>query len=84
METKRQELLERVKCFLVEHAEGEFEDFGEKSQLIADLGFNSLDLMEIVNDAEDEFSILIDDSDIDKIITVGDFIDLVEKKTKGE
>ena len=84
METKRQEFLSRVKDFLLEHSESEFTDFGEKSQLIADLGFNSLDLMEIVNDAEDEFSIIIDDSDIDKIITVGDFMDLVEKKTNGE
>lgn len=84
METKRQELLNRVRDFLLEHAESEFTDFSEKSQLIADLGFNSLDLMEIVNDAEDEFSVLIDDNDIDKIITVSDFIDIVEKKANGE
>ena len=84
METKRQELLNRVKDFLLEHAESEFTDFSEKSQLIADLGFNSLDLMEIVNDAEDEFSVLIDDNDIYKIITVSDFIDIVEKKANGE
>lgn len=74
-------LLDRVIAFLQDHAETELEGVSENSQLVADLGFNSIDLMNIVNDAEDEFEIIIDDDDMLKIVTVGDVVSLIAKKT---
>ncbi|MBQ6322691.1 MAG: acyl carrier protein [Lachnospiraceae bacterium] len=82
MKMSRQELYDRIVVFLQEHAENTLENVDENAQLLADLGFNSLDLMNLVNDAEDEFGIVIDDEDMEKIVTVGDVVDLVDRKTE--
>ena len=76
----RQELLDRVMVFLQEHAEEELVICDENCQLQGNLGFNSLDLMNIVNDTEDEFNIVIEDEDMDRIITVKDVVDLIARK----
>lgn len=78
-----QELQEKIIAFLKEHMETELEKIDENSQLIADLGFSSLDVMVIVNDAEDEFGIVIDDEEMKKITTVGDVFKIVESKKRG-
>ena len=76
----REDLLVKVVAFLRERAEEELEKCDENCQLQGDLGFNSLDLMNIVNDAEDEFDIVIEDEDMDKIVTVGDVVNLIAQK----
>ena len=73
------ELKEKVLSFLGEYVQLE-DSVNEDSQLIADLGLNSLTLMEIVNDAEEAFSITIDDNELVQLVTVGDVIRLLEKK----
>lgn len=50
------------------------------SQLISDLGFNSLSLLDMVNGAEDRYSISIADEEIRGIMTVGDVIKLFRSK----
>ena len=50
------------------------------SQLIADLGFNSLTLLDMVNDAEDEFGISISDDELPGIVTIGDVVELLKRK----
>lgn len=72
-------LKERVLIFLGEYAEID-DSVNEDSQLIADLGLSSLSVMEIVNDAEDVFSITINDDELTGLVTVGDVINLLEKK----
>ncbi len=72
-------LKERVFNFLGEYAEID-DSVNEDSQLIADLGLSSLSVMEIVNDAEDVFSITINDDELTGLVTVGDVINLLEKK----
>ena len=72
-------LKERVLNFLGEYAEID-DSVNEDSQLIADLGLSSLSVMEIVNDAEDVFSITINDDELTGLVTVGDVINLLEKK----
>jgi acyl carrier protein len=48
-------------------------------RLVADFGFDSLDLIELVIAVEDEFAVDIDDQEAERCITVGDCIALVEK-----
>ncbi len=45
-----------------------------------DLGADSLDLVEMVMEIEDEFEITIDNNDAANIKTIGDFINVVEGK----
>ena len=72
--------LAKVREFMTEYADPLPDEIDGKMQLIADLGFNSLTLFEMVNDAEERFSVRFDDAEIMKIVTVDDFIGLLEKK----
>lgn len=47
---------------------------------IEDLGADSLDLVEAVMNIEEEFGIRIDDSDIENLKTVGDFLNYISQK----
>ena len=51
----------------------------ESSNFIDDLGADSLDVVEIVMDLEEEFGITIEDTDAEHIRTVGDAIEFLEK-----
>lgn len=51
----------------------------ESSNFIDDLGADSLDVVEIVMDLEEEFGITIEDSDAEHIRTVGDAIEFLKK-----
>ncbi len=50
------------------------------SVFVDDLKADSLDVVELVMEFEDEFKINIPDEDYDKIKTVGDAIDYIEAK----
>lgn len=52
----------------------------ESSNLINDLGMDSLDAIEIIMDFEKEFMIGIPDDDIEKIETVEDIINYLQTK----
>nr|WP_264372325.1 acyl carrier protein [Jeotgalibaca porci] len=43
-----------------------------------DLGADSLDVVELIMELEDVFSIQISDEDAEKIITVGDAVDYID------
>jgi acyl carrier protein len=47
-----------------------------------DLGADSLDTVELIMEFEREFDITIDDSDAEKILTVGDVITYLEGQAK--
>lgn len=47
-----------------------------------DLGADSLDVIELVMEIETAFNISIPDEDIDKLRTVGDFVEYVEQATR--
>lgn len=52
---------------------------------LASIGIDSLKMVELIVDLEDEFDIIFDDSDLDpsKLLTVSDLIDFVGKYFKG-
>jgi acyl carrier protein len=50
--------------------------------LVTDLGMDSLDLVEIVMDIENEFKIQIEPAEADLASTVSLIIDLIKSKTK--
>lgn len=52
------------------------------TNIAADLGADSLDLVEILMDLEDEFHITIPDEAIPGIVTVGDLVKYIEKTAK--
>ena len=51
-----------------------------EAKLIDDLGADSLTAVEIVMELEKELGVDIDDSEVEKIVTVQDIINIVEAK----
>ena len=76
-------MLDRVVAFLSDYMKNPTKEIHENTQLIADLGFNSLQMMQIVNDAELVFDVEIDDNELRDLVTVGDIVRLLEKKAVG-
>ena len=53
-------------------------DIKEEHQFNSDLGFDSLDAVDLIIDTEREFGISIPDEQAEKVKTVKDAIDLIE------
>jgi acyl carrier protein len=71
-------MLEKVIEILLDFTEVEKEIITEKSKLIADLGLNSLDVINIVVTFEEEFNIEIPNQSIKNFVTVGDIVEYLE------
>ena len=56
------------------------DDVKPESKLVADLGMDSLDLLEAGMSIESEFDIYVQDEEFERCATVGDIIELVTRK----
>ena len=52
------------------------------SRLVADLGADSLDMVDVMMDLEREFRISIADAEVERIVTVADVVQLLQAKTR--
>lgn len=73
-------VFEKIKEILAEGLGLDFNEITLDSNIIEDLGADSLDMVEIVMAIEDEFSIDIQDEDIETIKTVEDIVKYIEDK----
>ena len=71
---------DRVKQLFAIHL-GTVKNITEDSNIIDDLGADSLDTVELVMALEEEFGFEISDSEAEKIITVGDAIKFIENQS---
>ena len=75
------EFEEKVMGIIVEHLNVEREQCVPEASFIDDLGADSLDLVELIMEMEDNFSVHISDEELGNIRTVQDVIDFL--RTKG-
>lgn len=73
-------MLERLQTMIREYKGDNDIVIAREQILIADLDMNSLDLMELVCQVEEEFNVEIPDRAIREFKTVGDVIDYIEKQ----
>ncbi len=77
MAASRDEVFERIREVLVERLSVEESDITEEANFQEDLGADSLDLVEMIMELEDQFGIKIPDEDAQKIQTVGQAVEYV-------
>lgn len=81
IETVKQ-IVEKVKQIIREQLGVEEDEITPTASFVDDLGADSLDTVELVMAIEEAFDIEIPDNDAEKMRTVQDLIDYVEKHSK--
>lgn len=75
-------VFEKIKKILSEQLEVDESEITAESNMIEDLGADSLDLVDLVMTVEDEFDIEVPDEDIENIKTVGDVVNFISSNIK--
>ncbi len=71
-------MFDKVKEILVEELTLNPDDVTLDSELVGDLGINSLELADLIMICEEKFNIEIKDEDIRKFLTVRDIVNYLE------
>jgi acyl carrier protein len=74
---------ERVKQIIVDQLGVDAADVTPASSFVDDLGADSLDRVELIMALEETFGIEIPDEDAEKIATVQDVVDYIQKNAKS-
>jgi acyl carrier protein len=75
---------ERVKKIVVEQLGVEESQVTKEASFVDDLGADSLDTVELVMALEEEFKLEIPDEEAEKISTVGQAVEYIEKNLPSE
>ncbi len=74
---ERSEVAARIIELVAEKMDKSKDEIGEDKSIINDLGADSLDVVELMMDMEDEFDLSIPEEEAQKLETIGDVIDYV-------
>lgn len=72
-------MLEKLKNILVEEMDINPELIKPEAELMNDLGFNSLELADLVVHCEEKFNIVFEESALPTLLTVGDVVAYLEE-----
>ncbi len=75
-------MLEKIQAMLAEALNLPIEKVTPDAKIVEDLGADSLDLVELLSQLEDEYGITIPDDEVESLVTVADVATELEKLTK--
>ena len=73
-----EDIAERVKQIISKKVKIDLDKINETSSFLEDMNLDSLAIVEVIMELEDEFDQEIPDSDAEKILTVGDAIEYIK------
>ncbi len=79
----KEEIKNKVKDIIVEKNDVDASEVTDTANFETDLGMDSLDRVELLMEVEKEFSIKIPDDEAEKVYTLADCVELVEKHKNG-
>lgn len=79
----KEEIKGKIKEIIVDKNGVEAEQVTDNTNFETDLGMDSLDRVELLMEVEKEFSIEIPDDEAEKVYTLADCVELVEKHKNG-
>jgi acyl carrier protein len=82
MSTEEPSIEERLKEIIIKQFGEDKKSVTLESSFVNDLGADSLDIVELVMELEDEFDVNIPDEDAEKMQTVGDAVKYINEYTK--
>lgn len=73
-------ILEKIQNILAQQFEVSADSISADTNIVDDLGADSLDVVELIMSVEDEFGISIPDEDAAELVTVGKLAEYIEAK----
>jgi len=73
-------VFEKVRAILAEQLDIDEDRITEDTDIIEDLGADSLDVVELMMTLEQEFDLMISDEKVSEFRTVGDVVDYIESQ----
>ena len=73
------EIFQKLKNIVVDQLGVNEENVTMEATFVDDLAADSLDIVELVMNIEEEFDLEIPDSDAEKIVTIGDVVKYIEE-----
>lgn len=71
-------MFEEIKSMLVEEMSIDEAEIKEDAEFVNDLGFNSLELADLVSICEEKYDVDLEEEKIRELLTVGDFVKYLE------
>ena len=79
---KKEAIIEKLKVIVKPYVKNQeaFDNLSESTDFITDLQINSANLVDIILDVEEEFTIVIDNESMEKMITIKAALEIIETK----
>ena len=75
-------MLEKIQTMLADALNLPAEKVTPDAKIVDDLGADSLDVVELLSQLEDEYGVTIPDDEVENLVTVADVATQIEKLTK--
>lgn len=71
-------MFEEIKALLVDEMAIDEDEIKETAEFVNDLGFNSLEVADLISLCEDKYDVDLEEEKMREIVTVGDFVKYLE------
>ncbi len=73
-------VFDKIRDMIADQAGIDADNIRLDSNILKDIGLDSLDIVELIMNAEEEWDIIIEDDDVAAFATIGDVVNYIEGK----